>query len=89
MSYANFEKWMHTKRELTVTIMDQNQVIAEVKDAKALIGCDYNESGFPSEFTILKGKAHINIGDRYINQIIKSGDYWCIFVDGHEHYLIS
>jgi hypothetical protein len=54
MSYADFEKWMHTKRNLDVLIMDGGQIIAEVKGAKVFIGPERNQNGYPDEFTVLK-----------------------------------
>lgn len=93
MSYSDFNTWMKTEKNhlegLNVKIMDQNIVIAEVKKAKVIVGYNRNGSGYPDCFTIISGNTVIKIGDRYINQIIKSGEYWCVFVDGHEHYLIS
>jgi len=89
MSYANFNEWMKTKRNLDVLIMDGGQIIAEVKKAKVMVGVDRNQNGYPVEFTVLKNGTTINIGSRYINHVVETGEYWSIFVDGYEHYLLS
>ncbi len=89
MSYADFNKWMNSKKSVDVIIMDGAQIIVKVEKAKIMVGCDLNSNGNPDEFTVFKGTTTINIGDRYINQVIKTGEYWSVFVDGWEHYLIS
>lgn len=90
LPYDTFDKWMRTKRELTVKIIDKNHTIAEVKGAKVLVGVERNGSGYPSEFTILSGNTVVNIGDRYINCIDEYNDgKWVVYVDGRECYLFS
>jgi hypothetical protein len=90
MSYSNFDSWMKTKRNFTVHIMDGAEIIAKVEKVKVMVGTERNDNGFPIEFTVFGGNVNeINIGDRYINQIVETGEYWSVFVDGYQHYLFS
>ena len=85
----SFKTWLASKKTVKVLIMNQNVVIAKLFDCKVVWGCDDNDSGYPTTMEIFNSGTTANIGERYINCITESGEYWCVFVDGHEHYLFS
>ena len=85
----DFNAWMNTKKTVNVHIMDGAEVLAEVKKAKVMISPALNSNKCPLHFKVFNDNTTINIGDRYINQIIKTGEYWSVFVDGYQHYLFS
>lgn len=93
MSYQDFSRWLNTKRTVNVLIMDGAEVLAEVKNVKVMTSSDLNNNNCPTCLKIFSSNGHCNthidIGSRYINQIIETGEYWSVFVDGYQHYLFS
>ena len=98
MSYPEFKKWMKNRKSVTVHMMDGTEILVKVEIANIRMGDEINNSHCPVEFKVVGADSihHssnwntvMDIGSRYINQIIETGEYWSVFVDGYQHYLIS
>jgi hypothetical protein len=88
-SYEKFSKWLNTRKTVDVLVMDGAEILVDVKKAKIMIAPELNGSGYPRCMKVIAKNVVVNIGGRYINHIIETGEYWSVFVDGYENYLFS
>jgi len=90
-SLKDFQEWLDSKGmyKVNVKVMDNNAVVAELNDGQVWMSLDINSNGYPEEMSVhdSENRCSVNIGYWYINQIIKVGDFWHVFVDGYNSFM--